>query len=81
MEYCTSGRLGEISQRSWENLRIGSILFAGNYTVLTREQNENLIKLCREKEIIEIENKLKEYREMHEYEKFDLYFEKYIALV
>ena len=81
MNYCTSGRLQEVSQHAWENIGIGNSIFVGDYSSLPKDKNDDLIKLCRGEEIVEIETMIDRYREMHKYEEFDVFFEKYIALV
>lgn len=70
------------SQKAWDCMSSSYNIQTYNYIELYQNQNalEIFLKICETDETKEIEKLLKQYSELHEYSKFDVYFEKYLGM-
>ena len=85
LEYYNSGKLAKVSENAWNTIcppNTASFIYKYNYSYLlqNRNLNENYMKLCEQEEIREIDKMLNDYKDLHTYESFDMYFEKYLNL-
>lgn len=85
IEYVTSGRLWAISENAWTRVALQYPTipnFKYNYTMLVQDENlyDDFMKLCKSKELEEIQALVKEHKEKHRYDNYDKYFEEYFSL-
>lgn len=85
IKYITSGRLLAVSENAWERVALqysAAPNFKYNYDMLRQDRNlyDDFMKLCKDKELEEIQALIKEHEEKHSYENFDKYFEEYFSL-
>lgn len=80
--YIMSGRLSMVSENAWNTVCQSMVAFKYNYQWLSQNKNtyDNFMKLCHSDELIEIERLIEENNELHDYEKFDKYFEEYFSI-
>lgn len=83
LDYINSGYLYNVSENAWNTI-ISANLYLIKYDYKMLMQNPQILssfsKLCYDEKILEIETLYKQYTDMHVYEKYDQYFEKYFTL-
>ena len=85
IEYIISGKLLTVSENAWARVTLqypATLNFKYNYDMLRQDRNlyDDFMKLCKCKELEEIQALIKEHEEKHSYENFDKYFEEYFSL-
>ncbi len=82
INYISSGKLLETSEKAWNTILPGTLLQRYNYRLL--QQNitvyDSFLRLCKSDELEEIEKFLQNDAALHSYEQFDKYFEEYFAV-
>ena len=81
--YYINGNFTNTSVQAWRQIcEIYKSLQQYNYAQLYQNQEavETFLKLCETSETKEIDNLLEKYKQLHSYDKFDIYFEKYIGM-
>lgn len=72
-----------VSLQAWSKIsQLYPLVQQYNYTLLYQIQNclNDFHKLCETSTTLELDELLKQYAELHNYDKFDIYFEKYFDL-
>lgn len=80
MNYISSGKMLSVSENAWDVICMNNTVVKYNYQRLTPKQYDDFMKLCASEDIQKIDEKLKEYEELHSYEQFDVHFERYISI-
>lgn len=83
LDYINSGNLFHVSENAWNTIILANPgLKKYDYKMLMQNPQilSSFTKLCYDEKIPEIETLYKQYTDMHVYEKYDRYFEKYFTL-
>lgn len=85
IKYITGGKLWAVSENAWTRVALPYPMipnFKYNYAMLVQDKNlyDDFMKLCKSKELEEIQTLIKEYKEKHSYDNYDKYFEEYFSL-
>lgn len=80
LDYYNSGRMETVANNAWSNIKIDSNLIK-NYYALTGmpDKNYDFIRMCRRDDQIKLEDLYTRYRNLHQYDCYDQYFEKFFS--
>lgn len=78
-----NGNFVNTATDSWNKIcKLQPLLSPYNYLLLHQNQSilNDFLKMCETDETKELDKLLEQYNEQHSYEKFDIYFEKYLGM-
>ena len=78
-----NGNFVNTATDSWNKIcKLHPLISPFNYLLLNQNQNilNDFLKMCETDETKELDKLLEQYNEQHSYEKFDIYFEKYLGM-
>lgn len=81
--YYINGNFVNTATNSWNKIcTLNPTILRYNYWTLQQNQDNlnDFLKMCETDETKELDKLLEQYNEQHSYEKFDIYFEKYLGM-